>query len=753
VSFPDRLAQLALVRGRAVLAAAVLLTLAFGVGYARLTWTDDPEVLELQGSDELDFYREFVGRWGSDELIVLGWEVPDAFAPSELARLRELTDALLDIEGVAWVSSLDTAFTIDTGPFGPYARPLVPDDPADADGVRTAALGSPFARGLLVSPDGRMLLAAVRLDAPRTGDRAHQRAVLERLDRVLARPEFSALHVQLAGSPVFNRALAQLNRRDSALFTPLALGIIALALLALFRSALPAVLALGVLGTSVIWTLGAMGWLGVPLNITTSLLPPLLMVIAVADDVHVLSSYVDELGAGHGRADALRGMLREVAPACVWTSLTTALGFASLLSVRIPSVRSFAAFAVVGVLLALLHALVLLPALLVRTPLERAARRRPPLRGLGALSRAARHPALALGLVGLSAAGAIYAVPRIEVATHDGEFFRASHPINRAYRLLEARLGGVTPFELELAPPPGTPLRSAQTVRAVRALQRELAGVPELTAGTSIADLLLAATPDLDLQDPASVERSLFLAEALAPEEVRGFLHDEPPRARISARALAMTSARSSELLALVRERAAAVLPPGWSARATGLVPVFSQMEQYLVQGQLSSYGLAVASVFAVFAIGFRSLRLAAIALLVNTVPLALGALLMALAGIRLDVATVMVASIALGIIDDDTVHLITVWRAAVQRTGDPRAALQHAFDVAGRAIAVTSLILVAGFAALTFSGFQPTAHFGLLVCAAVATAVLADLLILPAALLRLGGAARFRSSNAVQIP
>jgi predicted RND superfamily exporter protein len=198
-----------------------------------------------------------------------------------------------------------------------------------------------------------------------------------------------------------------------------------------------------------------------------------------------------------------------------------------------------------------------------------------------------------------------------------------------------------------------------------------------------------------------------------------------------------------------VRERAAEVLPPGWSARATGLVPVFSQMEQYLVTGQLTSYGLAAASIFAVFALGFRSLRLAAIALVVNVVPIALGAVLMATAGIRLDVATVMVASIAMGIIDDDTVHLISTWKSGVERTGDPQAALEHAFDVAGRAIALTSLILVAGFAALAFSGFQPTAHFGLLVCAAVAAAVLADLLILPAALLHLGGASRFHSSNA----
>jgi predicted RND superfamily exporter protein len=749
VSLADRLAGLALGRGRWVIAALALATLAFAVGWARLDWSDDPEILALEGSDELDFYREFVARWGSDELIVLGWEVDDAFSPGALEKLRELCDALLDLEGVRWVSSLDTAFSIDTGPFGPYARPLVPDEIGDADGVRAEALGNPFVRGALVSGDGRLLLAAVQLEGEALDDNAAQQRVLAQLDALLARPEFAALDVHLAGAPIFDRALSQLNRRDNAIFTPLALAIIALALFALFRALAPVALALAVLGATVVWTLGAMGWLGVPMNITTSLLPPLLMVIAVADGIHVLSCYVDELGRGKSRERALRDTLAEVARPCLWTSLTTALGFASLLSVRIESVRSFAAFAALGVAFALLHSLVLMPALLVRVPLGAAVRGRAPLPGLGLLARAARHPRLALALALVPLGAAAFALPRVEVATHDGEFFRDSHPLNRAYRMLEARIGGVTPFELELAPPPGAELRSAATVRAVQALQRELEAVPELTHGTSIADLLAASTPGLDLSDSGAVERALFLAGTLAPEEVEHYLHDEPPRARISARALAMTSARSSELLGWVRERAAAVLPAGWSARATGLVPVFSQMEQYLVTGQLTSYGLAAASIFAVFALGFRSLRLAAIALVVNVVPIALGAVLMAAAGIRLDVATVMVASIAMGIIDDDTVHLISTWKRGVERGGDPQAALEHAFDVAGRAIALTSLILVAGFAALAFSGFQPTAHFGLLVCAAVAAAVLADLLILPAALLHLGGASRFRSSNA----
>jgi predicted RND superfamily exporter protein len=167
-------------------------------------------------------------------------------------------------------------------------------------------------------------------------------------------------------------------------------------------------------------------------------------------------------------------------------------------------------------------------------------------------------------------------------------------------------------------------------------------------------------------------------------------------------------------------------------------VPVFAQMEQYLVTGQLASYGSAIALVALVFLVLHRSASLTALALLVNVAPIGPTAAAMAWFGVRLDVATIMVASIALGIVVDDTIHLLHAWRRGLELRGDAQAALEYALGVAGRATILTALILIGGFGMLTFSDFQPTAHFGALVAFTVAVSLAVELVVLPPALSRL---------------
>jgi len=722
--------------GRLTLAVVALVSAICAVGYLRVSWTNDPEVITLEGSDELDFYRDFVRRWGSDDLIVLGYEVEDAFAPRELTRLRDLTDALLDLPDVRWVSSLDTVSTVDVGPFGPFARPLVPDEIDAQTDLRDAALASPFVRDGLVSADGRMLLLAVQLEGSELDNTEIERRALAGIDSVFAQSEFADLEPLFAGSPVFSRELAELNQRDNAIFTPLALIIVTLGVTLLFRRLTPSLLTLLVIGATVLWTQGLMGWLGVPMNITTSLLPPLLMVLAAADAIHILDAYVHRLAEGEERGQAIDWTLREIGPSCFWTSVTTAVGFASLGLVRISSVQTFGAFAVLGVFIAFFHALVTLPALMYRLPLEGTATQRRDWALLDRLRELAARPALAVALLVASVVLGAVALPYVEVATHDGEFFAKTHPINQAYQTLERHVQGITPFEIEVTPASADELRSGKSLQVLNALQNELEGIPELTRGVSLVELVETASPGLTLDDPAALERALFLTQAVAPDEVGRFLHESPPRLRISSRALGMTSARSEELVRLVRERSEAVLPSGWSARPTGLVPVFSQMEQYLVEGQLRSYAVAVLGIAVVFLILLRSVRMAAIAIVANVLPVACLAAVMGFAGVRLDVATVMVASIAMGIIVDDTIHLARAFQRGIALGLDAGAAIERALHLAGRAVIVTSVVLVSGFAALTLSGFQPTAHFGLLVCSAIATALIGDLIVLPAGLL-----------------
>jgi predicted RND superfamily exporter protein len=736
----DFLQRLALERGGLVLAVALALSTPLAVGYLRLPWTQDPEVITLQGSDALEHYREYVRRWGSDKWIVLAYEVDDAFAPERLAELRTLGDELFAIEGVRDVSSLDTAFVVDTGPFGPFARPLVPEQIGVDPQIRRRALESSFTRDALVSADGRVLTLGVQLEESDLDSTQAEARVLGAIEAILAQPRFSGLDVHLAGAPVFSRELSRLNQRDQARFVPLTIAVIALFLFVLLRSALATALALGMLLLTVVWTLGAMSWLGIPLNITTGLLPPLLMVVTIAESVHLLSAYIERLREGATRPSALGFMLGEVLPSCAWTTLTTAVGFASLLLVRIESVRLFALFAVLGIGISLLLLSLVLPAALVRLPI--AAPRAGAARAwrLGFVRSAARRPAIAIGLLAGSLALAAVGLPRIDVSTHDGEFFAPSNPLNRAYRFIEARMQGVTPLEVEIRAPQAGAFRRPEAIRRLAALQRALAGHAKVAPGTSLADLLLATSPGLELGDDAAVERGLFLLAALAGEEVERFVKEDGRLARISARTKAMSSAENEALLAALDGQAAEIFPAGWQVRFTGLVPVFSQMEQYLVDGQVQSYGAAVLAVALIFTALFRSGVIVAAALIANTAPILATLGIMGILGIRLDVATIMVACIAEGIIVDDTIHLVHSFLRMWRQCGDRGKALDHALEVSGRPIVITAAILAAGFAIPMLSDFQPTAHFGMLVGLAVLAALAAELFILPPALLRVPG-------------
>jgi uncharacterized protein len=749
-AIPAALERLARTRGGVALAVVLALTIPLAIGYLRLPWTQDPEVLTLEGSDALDFYREYVHRWGSDKLVVLAYEVDDAFAPATLEQLRDLTDALGEIPQVRRVASLDRAFTVDTGPFGPYARPIVPDTIAADPAIRDTALASRMVRDALVSADGRVLLLALELESRELDSTGTESAVLGEIQTILGQPEFADLHVHLAGAPVFNREISRLNQRDQGRFVPLTIGAIAGLLLLLFRSLTVTGLALGMLFLTVSWTLGIMSWLGIPMNITTGLLPPLLMVVTIAETIHLLHAWLDRLQAGDDPPAAVHAMLHEVLPSCGWTTLTTAVGFASLLLVQIESVRLFAAFAVLGIGISLLHLSITLPAALLRMPVPVRAPRAIAVWQLGLIEGAARRPRIGIALLAASLALGAIGLPRIDVSTHDGEFFARDNPLNQAYRFIEARMQGVTPLEVEIRAPQAGGFREPRAVRDLQLLQTALAAHDGVAPGTSLADLLIAANPELDLADDAAVERTLFLLSTLASDELAQVTRDDGRLARISARAKAMSSAESEALLADLQREAEAIFPPGWQVRFTGLVPVFSQMEQVLVGGQVQSYGLAVLSIAVIFALLFRSLPLVIAALVANTAPIVATLGWMGVAGIRLDVATIMVASIAEGIIVDDTVHFVRAFQHACQRTGDRERALHVALQTSGRPIVLTGLLLAAGFAIPMLSDFQPTAHFGMLVCMAVLAALVAELFILPPALLRMPLAAARGASAAL---
>jgi predicted RND superfamily exporter protein len=754
---------------RAVLAALGAATLALAAAAPFTHWDSDPELIALEGSPELRAYRDYLARFGSDELIVVAFQWPDLLEPAGLARLRSLSEALREIPGVESVASLDTAYRVEFGPFGPFASPLVPDELAEApppEELARALRALPMTRDAMLDASGTVTTLAVQPLARKLGGeaRSRQRDVLESALAVLARPEYGGTEFHLAGSPVFNRELERLNTRDNALFTPIAFGLVTALLALALRGAVLTLLAVGcVLGT-LAWVRGLMTLAGVPLSTTTSLLPPLLMVLAVSVAIHVLARYKLERGAGAAPEDAVRRVERSVLTPAALTALTTALGFGSLASSPIPSIRSFGLFAAVGVLASLaLGALGLPAALRVLRPSAGPSPSDGPVARLLAAAASLstrRGGAVILGTAALCAAATL-ALPRLRISTHDGEFFPHDHPLNRAYRFIEARLAGVTPLEVLLeADRPGG-LRDPRAIALLADVQDFLDARPETVRGVSLADWVAQARDAIEPPeerarplDAAGLERAAFVLGAVAGDDLPFWVQDDWTVARISSRSIGLDSEQNDHLLERLEGFARARLAgdPGFRLTFTGLVPVFARMEQYLLQSQVRSFAIAFACVLAVYWIELRSLRLAGVALIPNLVAILLMLGTMGAARIPLDVVTVMVASVNLGIIDDETIHVLHALREARAEGLAGEAAVARALDVTGRDVVFTCAVLGLGFGTLMLSEFRPTAHFGGLTALTIAIALAADLVLLPA-LLRATGRLAPSAAPPVRVP
>ena len=181
------------------------------------------------------------------------------------------------------------------------------------------------------------------------------------------------------------------------------------------------------------------------------------------------------------------------------------------------------------------------------------------------------------------------------------------------------------------------------------------------------------------------------------------------------------------------------MLPAGTTATPAGYVPLYVRLIDYLVKGQIVSITLTFVLVFILIACLFRSLRYAALSIPPNVLPVLMTMGFMGYAGIDLDVGTVLIAAVALGVAVDDTIHFLFKFKTVFDRTGDRVYAVQKTIQTTGYPIVATSLILTVGFAVLCFASIKSIALFGVLVGATMLSALVGELLVTPAILLTFG--------------
>ncbi|MBY0274277.1 MMPL family transporter [Candidatus Binatia bacterium] len=767
----------AIVRRPAVTLLVVALLTAFFGWHARNMRLDaSVETLLNEGDNQKAYYDEIRALFGSDEIGVVGVFADDVYQPAALAKIRDLTDRIAKVDGVAEVVSLTNAAdpVMDVIQPPPLIAEL-PRTPEESQALRAKLAERPMYLKNLVAPDGRAAGINVFFAEMSEDDFARRRVdenVAEIVEQAnTAGPE----RVVYTGLPHFRAHSQAAMRTDMWRFVPVSLGIVVVILALCFRSVRGVLLPTMTILVTLVWTLGIMVLAGTPLSLGTIALPPLLLVLASAYCLHVLAEYYEAAEGGGTPHDVVLHLLRSTGTPIVITAITTVVGFLSLVTNQIGSIRELGLYSSIGVLIAILLSLVVVPAVLALLPLPKIEHGQytPTLsRRLAAIASFGieQRRALITGTVLLSLL-CLTQVPRIQVDNNLHSFFRPGDPIREATDLINERLVGSMAFYVAIdADQPGT-MKKLDTLERIRALQHEIDRLPGVDktisfvdyaelldrgsqAGGEAGDIVVddagnvvqpggaaaaAGAADGDAKstfwdNPAQLDTVLQLV-ASSPKSFQRVINKDFSRTHILVRT---TLARSSEITALVakiEQLAAGLFPPELHAHPTGNLILMTRTASDLVSGQVSSLAMATGVIFAVMALMFLSVRVGLIAMIPNFVPVIIFFGLMGLTGAPLNLGTSIIASVVLGIVTDDTIHLMSRLSAEIKASADQHAAMLRTFSSVGKPALYNSALLFFGFASLATSTFVPLQQFGILSAVTILAAILTELALFPALL------------------
>jgi len=743
----------------AVLIAIALVTVAAAFSATRVGFDSDIEVWFVEGDPSVAAYHEFLKRFDADEIAVIGLfdaerTGPDdlgVFEPATLQAIERLTEGARNVTHAYRVSSLATATVLESpGPLMIAVNPLFDTPPADVEAaaaVRTRALGSETLRGTLVSDDGGATAIVVEMD-PAGNDFLSKVAFVEALRALIEAEVPEGVTWHLTGSPPLDEAFMRYSERDFTVLGPLAFLIVFLSTFLLFRRFSAALLCLSVVILATIWTFGLMGALGIDINLVSTSLVTLILAVGVADTVHVITDYYQTLMEGVEKEEAIVQSTSSLLAPCFFTSATTAAGFLSLLSGDLAPIKQFGWLAAVGVLLAFLLSVTFAPCMLsfVAPPGDafiRGARDGWLSRVLRRLGQPTRRSSVRVLLASaLLLCVSAWTLTHLEIGANVLNYFKPDDPVRASMIAVDEALGGATSFEFFIETEDGG-LKEPAVLNRLQDLETSLEALTGVTRVMSVLDGLREShklltggeAKDSVLPDnrPLAAQLYLFLeGDADFRRQVQGDYSVGRMTAQVQ---LSQAHALMPKIPELKARLSKDYSDPALTVRATGYVSLMSEMELYLFSSQIRSLLLAFLVVTSMMVLLLRSLSLGLLSMIPNFLPIVLGLAFMVPAGFALDPGTVMIGSMALGLVVDDSVHYLVRLRRALADHPLPEA-IGVAMHHTGRAIVLTSVILASGFAVLGLGSFIPNIAFGLVSAVVILMAVVADLVVLPAVLM-----------------
>ena len=692
------------------------------------------------------YYEQVRETFGEDQIILLVLEDPQ---PLDADKLRVLQDVVQALETLPFVDRVESLFSaphvrsvegyLDKAPY----LATLPETPEAAAQLMDQALKNPLIRNLLVSPGGQSMAVAIVLKDSAGADRDDQ--ISSAVARVIQPLQTAYQRAYPIGFAQVRNEIAERIMAEQKALMPLAVGALLIALFLLLRQLIDILTPLITAGVSILWTFGLMGWLGIPINVVTSTIPILIIVVGSTEDIHLLAEFRRSQRCGDSAAAALRHMARKMGRTVLLTFITTYAGFLSVGLSGIEVLSQFGLVASTGLLFNFIVTIIFIPAALALTGhwqldgrsrlFEQKAFRW----AVGYWDFLSAHRGYAFATLTLFAVVAATGIPRISIDHNPTDSLGKGSQLAQNIDRLNERFAGLESASIVIESGIEDTFLHARYLDEVVKVQRYIQSMDDSLSVTSFADYLTLLNNAFQETDdagvPASNDEIAALKIFLDHDRVSPYVTEDYSKTRILVRHDIAATERLKDMSQRVRNFLDENLDPGLRATITGDSMLTLAATASMINGQLQSVLLILSFFILIVAFLFTDLRVGLLAALPNIFPVIVLFGVMGYAGIPLNIGTTMAAAIAIGIAVDDTLHFMLRYNQELRTSKSQTLAMQNTIYEEALPVMSTSIALIVGFLVFAQSDFAPVAQFGLLSALVIGMALLADFVITPLAI------------------
>ena len=711
-----------------------------------LQFSFDFEQFFPKGDEDLEFFREFVKEFETDDNFLLV-AVPRTEGVFERSFLEKFNDFSIKSRNLPYVlearSLTQLSYPIKT-PFAITSIPVIHiDEPERYSRDSTMIVNDPRFVHNLIDKEGKLLVVYLKTKDAVNLDEAKE--LMLELENLVKGYDFENYH--FLGRPYFQQELVEMQKRE-VIFSAIVSGIlVTIVMFLLYRRAWGIFIALISIAMGLLLFMGFLGVTGRPLSAMAALYPVLMIIVGTSDVIHIMTKYIAELRKGRLKNDALNFTIKEIGLATLLTSITTGIGFITLLTTKIEPVRDFGVNAAIGVVIAYFTVILFTTALLSffeENDLVRVSKNNlfwENLMDKVNLFTQKKSKTILWGLLGFTII-CFWGISQITTNFSIVTNFPIGKKITQDFLLFEEKLTSFRPFEIAVMAQDPYSSTDYEFLKEMDKVENKMREYNELQGITSVNDLYKSVNRMVNFNRPdayifpadsnnfASISH---LVTKIPNSPLQSLISKDGKKSRISARVKDVGATNIKYLGEDLDQWIAANTDSDVAVfKRTGTGLIIDKNSEYVRKNLLEGLSIAIGIVALLMAFLFKDWKIIFIALVPNIIPLLVAGALLGFLGIELEAGISIVFAVIFGIAVDDSIHFLSKYKLALTSGKSREEAIDTTFKETGKAICLTSIILFFGFMIMLFSIHPPSVIIGLLISATLLSALIADLFLIP---------------------